>query len=278
MKKQISVILAILFSLVSLSCLVSAEENKTPFVTDPGGIPPVTNERSIFGKDERGYISDPTVFPYKTIAKLVMYYPNTGNYPYYGTGYMYGPKSMATAAHNLYDASKGGYPTSVTAYFGASSSSNYVAKLTVTSKSNMHVPSGWINSGSMKYDYAALVFNTSPNVGSLGMQVVKDTSLESNQYSICGYAGKSVDNITNLWRQARSVGYMTSYTTDYLNFHIDMIGGQSGSPIYGADNKAIGIVTYNAGSDDKYADSSALENTANRFNSTAYNFLLSYRS
>ena len=57
-----------------------------------------------------------------------------------------------------------------------------------------------------------------------------------------------------------------------------MVSGQSGSPVYGADNKVIGIVTYNAGSDTYFPDSSKDENTATRINATVSNFLMKYRT
>lgn len=279
MKKALCLLLSI-FTCVTLSVSAFAEETKNSFTPDPSGIEPIISgpvERSIFGNDDRETVSDPTMFPYRTIAKLIIYYPNEAS-PYVGTGFMYGPRSMATAAHNLYDSSKGGYATKITAYFGASSSSTYYAKATASSKSNFKVPSEWIQSANMKYDYGVIVFNSSPNVGSFGMQVVKDHLLDSNQYTICGYPGIAYGDFKNLWKQVRSTGYMTSFTNDYLNFHIDMVSGQSGSPVYGADNKVIGIVTYNGGENIHYEDKSNLENTANRINTTVFNYLMKYRA
>ena len=127
----------------------------------------------------------------------------------------------------------------------------------------------------MKYDYGVIVFDSSPNVGSFGMQAVKDSLLDSNQYTICGYLGLQYGNGQNLWKQVYSSSYMTSFTNDYLN---DMVSGQSGSPLYGADNKVIGIVTYNGGENIHYEDKSNLENTANRINTTVFNYLMKYRA
>ena len=110
MKKALCLLLSI-FTCVTLSVSAFAEETKNSFTPDPSGIEPIISgpvERSIFGNDDRETVSDPTMFPYRTIAKLIIYYPNEAS-PYVGTGFMYGPRSMATAAHNLYDSSKGGY-------------------------------------------------------------------------------------------------------------------------------------------------------------------------
>ena len=279
MKKVLCLLLSVL-TCITLSISVFAEETKGAFTPDPSGIEPIISgpvERSIFGNDDRKVVSDPTVFPYRTIAKLKIYYPKATSY-YVGTGFMYGPRSMATAAHNLYDSSKGGYATKIVAYFGASSQNTYYATATASSKSNFKVPSEWVQSANMKYDYGVIVFDSSPNVGSFGMRAVKDSLLDSNQYTICGYPGLQYGNGQNLWKQVYSTGYMTSFTNDYLNFHIDMVSGQSGSPLYGADNKVIGIVTYNGGENIHYEDKSNLENTANRINTTVFNYLMKYRA
>ena len=129
MKKVLCLLLSVL-TCITLSISVFAEETKGAFTPDPSGIEPIISgpvERSIFGNDDRKVVSDPTVFPYRTIAKLKIYYPKATSY-YVGTGFMYGPRSMATAAHNLYDSSKGGYATKIVAYLCESSQSTYMLR------------------------------------------------------------------------------------------------------------------------------------------------------
>ncbi|MFD1902769.1 trypsin-like serine peptidase [Enterococcus termitis] len=105
---------------------------------------------TIFGPDDRSYVSNTSIFPYSAVCQLVMEYSNG---TYVGTGNIINNNYVLTAGHNLYSTERREWAKSVTVIPGAYpvvySVGTYFGK---TTAKKMTVPSGWINNGQTKDD------------------------------------------------------------------------------------------------------------------------------
>lgn len=255
--------------------LSSFADDSSAFKNPPSPIPEGPEQYTIINGDNRTVVSNTKVSPYRSIAKLVITYPNK---TLYGTGFMIGPRHMATAGHVI-DDERYGKATSITAYFGATSKNNYNG---VAKASKFWANSNWVNNHNSNYDYGIIEFNSVPSsTGWLGLWAANDTELQNmGTIHVTGYQARVPEEIqqgdqTATWSMLTQAGTLRSFQSTYLDYTIDTLVGQSGAPVYDNDRFAIGINTY--GDNTTKEDHVTVGyNSANRITLAAYNFYKPY--
>lgn len=231
-----------------------------PESTDDGASfsPSSISTRSIIGDtDDRIPISGDALNYYPTSAVGVIYAEYTDGTSGRGTGWLFGPNDVATAAHVLYN--KDGYIADYVEF--SIGGSTYVG-------TNLAVPGEFMNGRNVNYDYAC--FELSSNVGNTrGYFGWTQNFSVGDSITVIGRPG---DYSLNVF--AIAFGTVLSSTTSYLISHnADTLNGMSGSPVFkgngtGGDAYAIGI---HRGGGDSY-------NTATRITSTIAGLFAYYRA
>lgn len=223
---------------------------------DDGSIRP----RTVIGSDGRKLVSSPTSSPYRCIGYIVTTYPNGASYR--GTAYTMGSYVAATAAHCLYNESRGGWATDVSfipAYTNGS------APYGVFYGDLFHIGGNYYDGDSMD-DWGMIEFDTAvgSKVGYMGMRKMT-TALINSQVTVTGYPSE-VGSSTNL----KAMYTHTDACTNVANYHIyyltDTSGGNSGSPIH-QDSYAVGI----------HSKGYTSYNSGKGYDDWLYNFFMQYR-
>ncbi len=191
-------------------------------------------EKAVIGADNRVTVSDPSQYPYSAIA--LMDVEGECSCHWNGTGFMVGPDGvLLTAAHCVYCPEHSKQARKITFYFGYKSSKNYLYKYT----------GGWTGyvgntfagrEYSIEKDYAVIKLDKSVvnNTGRFGARWgVGDVELQTTYVTVAGYRDGKLRYDT---------GYMDVYDNDHSVFLMDMVGGNSGGPIYDSNYYAIGII------------------------------------
>lgn len=222
MKKYLGIILALV--VLTTSVLSASATPVSPY--------------TIFGDDDRWVVTDTTVSPYSSVCNLTITYAN-GKIGY-GTGFMVSKNNMATAAHCLYDHTKGGWVKSIAIVPGDNTADKPFGTITaIPSNSDFVVPSDWTQNANTASDYGVVVLDkaVSSNIGSLNMYVPSDSYLDGLEVSLSGYDYKTR-------KQYLATGLITGYDSYRIKFRLDTLSGMSGSPVYDSDNEVIGIYNY----------------------------------
>lgn len=179
--------------------------------------------RTVFPPDDRIELSysQRTAFPARAIAYLRMTFPDSSS-TYSGTGFMIGENIMATCGHCVYDHDLGGWAETIEVIPATNGTSRPYG---ITYVTNMTTYNGWINSALEPYDIAVCQLETDMGntTGWFGLKAQTDSYTGSYAY-LAGYPGEP--------RLLRAYGEITFSNADYLEYQIDMEGGQSGSPLY----------------------------------------------
>ncbi len=214
-------------SLVSMNDRISginngSRQNTNAYVpsTMKGGISP----NVIIGDDERTQVTNTSSTPYYGIAQLEAVY--TDSTAANGTGFMVSENVMLTVGHMCMSEKSNAPISSMTVNLGRNGSTipttAYVTSYYVCANYNYF-------GDDVKDDYAILILNS--NVGNttgwLGVGYNSDSFFTNNNFTITGYPGDKT--FATMWK---SSGKMSSCSTYELSYKIDMMGGQSGAPIY----------------------------------------------
>lgn len=177
--------------------------------------------RTIFGADNRIRVNNTSQYPYSTIVKLYMKFPNGGRYE--GSGSLIGNNTVLTAGHCVYSKNLGGWATTVEVAPGM----NEGYRPFGTAYSNkMYTTSGWFNSsGGNSNVHDVGVIKLDREIGkSTGYLGLKNTLSPSDNVTLTGYHGVN-------YMQTQT-GKPLSVNEDYVNYTLDTKPGSSGSPVY----------------------------------------------
>ncbi|MBW0256283.1 serine protease [Cellulomonas sp. PS-H5] len=194
--------------------------------------------RAVIGTDDRTRITNVTASPYVQMPLFIFDRPGNGTSAC--TGWLYGNRTLATAAHCLTDG-QGTWYTNFRVYFGLDGNTAYAQ----CGYNVLAAPTGWDGTTGSAYDWGVVVLNCNAGnvLGSMGYQALD--SAPSGSWSVTGYpADKSPAN--TMWTHAAPVAVQNS---DKWKYEIDTYHGQSGAPIWRLEagtacgNCAIGIHT-----------------------------------
>jgi V8-like Glu-specific endopeptidase len=223
-------------------------------------------------------VNDPAAYPFSAIAKVISWYDINRNGTrdsgevFVGSAAMCGARSALTAAHVVYNQSRGGFATQVEIIPGKNGDSEPFGRFMARS---------WVipllYRTATKPDIAVLNFST--NVGSLtGWLGFKSYSTESLRNGILNYAGYP-SNPHDGQFQFRDDGQASSVTTSLIKYSNDVIEtepGSSGSAIYryfpaGDKRYIVGVHV------SKNSSTTPFINSATRLNSTLIEFIFDAR-
>lgn len=199
----------------------------------------------VIGKDDRVHITNTTRVPWRRICALRIRFPSGSTYR--GTGFLIGPRAVATAGHCVYLRNQGGWAQSVEVIPGMNGDSRPHGQATSTAFRSVR---GWVQSGRPQSDYGCVVLPSGAfggiNLGSFGFRAATPSQMLARSVVLAGYPGDKP--FAELWGMARKIKRITSSTLEY---DIDTMGGQSGAPIYskiGGQRHVVGIHNYGASS------------------------------
>lgn len=252
--RKIWIYLVLLFAAVMLSVPAVAES-------------PGTQQKlptTIFGKDDRVPVANPRQSPYHAVCRLKITYRD-GSVGY-GTGFIYGKNLLATAAHCLYDASRGGRVSHVAVYPAASEKMLPFGEYIVdTGNAVFHYPKKWRENGEWKYDFGVIETKEAwdARIKPLKLENRSVSQLKNGTFSLVGYDYMS-------FTQYRSTGKIDQVRSNDLLYRLDILHGESGAPLMDQNGIVVGIANYGA------EEGGPNYNSAARINHMVYQFLTAY--
>lgn len=177
----------------------------------------------VIGKDDRQKIADTTKYPWRTICKLYMTFPNGSQY--IGSGTLIASKYVLTAGHCVYSKADGGWAKSIQVIPGLNGTykpygSAWAARL--------RTYTGWTSNENSDHDFALITLKTNigDSTGWLGYAYYSNINGVTGNLS--GYPG----DLSNGLCQYYHYGPILSSTQYRVYYKIDTYGGQSGSGVY----------------------------------------------
>ena len=195
-------------------------------------------DRLIIGTDDRLPVADTRLIPFRSICALRIT-AATGEL-LIGTGWLIGPQTLITAGHCVHIRRLGGWAQSIEVIPALARDSRPFGSAV---SRRFYSVDGWVSSADKEFDYGAIHLDAPlSDPGFLVAQALPDAALVHAPATLCGYP---VDHRPNghrgdhqyyhAWRIA-SVGAQT------LQYDIDTVGGQSGSPIWCAGDGGTPVV------------------------------------
>ncbi|MCA1563086.1 MAG: trypsin-like serine protease [Acidobacteria bacterium] len=199
----------------------------------------------IIGTDDRVRITQTTQEPWRRVCALRITFPSGATYR--GTGFIIGPRAVATAGHCVYLHNQGGWARKVEVIPGANGSSRPFGQ---SDSASLRSVAGWVTGKKPESDYGCVVLPSGAfggrNLGSFGFAAFHAATLVAQPAVLGGYPGDK--GFAELWGMARVIKAVSTKT---LAYDIDTVGGQSGAPVYVKRNGqryVVGIHNYGAAS------------------------------
>lgn len=195
---------------------------------------PDTLEKTIIGEDNREIISKPKLYPFSAIAYIEMKYECgcTGG----ATAFMVTQNTAMTAAHCVYCYKHDKWARKITFYFGYKSRKNYLYRY--KSKWTAWVGTKFPDQTYINTDDWALVKlnkKVGEKTGWLGMRFCSDDELMGKTLCLAGFGGE--DKLRSCW------GKVTEVKEKTVGYDMDMLPGNSGSPVFDEDDYVYAINT-----------------------------------
>lgn len=217
----------------------------------------------IIGADDRVQIKNTTDVPWRRMCALRITFPSGSTYR--GTGFLIGPRAVATAGHCVYLHNQGGWARKVEVIPGCNGSSRPYGQ---AESSSFRSVVGWVTNKKPESDYGCVVLPSGAfggrNLGSFGFADFPAATLVAQPAVVAGYPGDKP--FAELWGMSRVFKAVTAKT---LVYDIDTVGGQSGAAVYikrAGQRYVVGIHNYGA----------ATGNSATRVTQPVYQRLLAW--
>ena len=178
---------------------------------------------SVIGADNRTRITNTTAYPWRTMTKLYMTFPN--NSRFICSGALINAKYVLTAGHCVYSHTNGGWARSIEVIPGLRGTYKpYGSAFTSYMRSYV----GWTRDRDSNYDFALMTLdrNIGNSTGWLGYATYPTVNGITD--NLAGYPGDRDQGLSLFYH----FGQILSSTSFRLSYTIDTAGGQSGSNIY----------------------------------------------
>ncbi len=258
---------------------------------EPGWMPESHSVDGVIGDDNRELVSNTQVAPFSAIAYIRAYY-SADDY-IESTGSMISPNAVLTAAHSLYNSSKGGWPIRVEvtpAAYGSCYLVNPHAPYGTATAREIVISLPFFENGSVpQWDWGVIRLNS--NVGNysgfLGFHYF-DMNVSDLSVMIAGYPADLNNNLAtrNQYKHSGLIYYDESsyvtlsnygtYETRYFEFFIDVTSGQSGSPILCYWEGAYQIIGILSG--ENTVNGTCVSNDGFALISEVFQFLVTYKN
>lgn len=216
----------------------------------------------IIDKDDRVPITQTTLLPWRRLCALRITFDKA---TYRGTGFLIGPRAVATAGHCVYLHNQGGWARRIEVIPGCNGTSRPMGQVEATSFRSVD---GWVTGKRPESDYGCVVLPAGAfggrDLGRFGFAAFDTATLLAQPAVMAGYPGDKP--FAEMWGMARVIKTITDNT---LVYDIDSMGGQSGAPVYIKRNNeryVVGIHNYGA----------LTGNSATRVTEPVYQRLLSW--
>ena len=217
----------------------------------------------ILGTDDRVRVSATTNVPWRRVCALRISFPSGSTYR--GTGFLIGPRAVATAGHCVFLHDQGGWARQVEVIPGANGTARPYRQSVSTSLRSV---AGWVNNKKPESDYGCVVLPPGAfggrSLGSFGCANFDAAKIVAQPAVLGGFPGDKP--FAELWGMSRVIKSVTSKT---LIYDIDTMGGQSGAPVYvmrAGQRYVVGIHNYGQ----------ATGNSATRVTEPVYQRLLAW--
>ena len=209
----------------------------------------------IIENDQRILVNNTETSPYSSIVYLQISW-GIGEDKTRATGFLVSDNVVITAAHALYDPTRGGWADSVKVYPGKDGDGLFDNPYGSTRAYKGGVCTEWraaTDSGLKddetkqllrETDWGAVVLIRSlgKKTGVLNMRIPTDNDLNTlSSVMVSGYP-KKVNN-TEVFQQYKMSGSIRKFNSLEIYYNLQTSGGQSGAPILDSNNVAIGIHT-----------------------------------
>jgi V8-like Glu-specific endopeptidase len=194
------------------------------------------------GADDRTRVSSTANSPWRWICHLAITARNGATF--LGTGFLIGPRTVATAGHCVHMPGQGDWVEQVVVTPGRDASARPFGAVVSTV---FRAAAGWMDGGDRGNDYGAVFlpegFDAAPS-GACDLDALDDAALHGARLNLAGYPGDKPSG--TLWYQGRRAAALDPGTILYSG---GAAGGTSGAPVWLAKGGTRVVVGIHAGGD-----------------------------